>query len=258
MADQDMAETLEEPGAKPLTGVASLASDSFSVLDSIGGTRGVVESILPELAFLVLFLATRDLTLTVVVSLVLCGAELVARLVQRQTVAGALTGTVIVLICLFAAYRSGDARNYYLPACVINAVWAAALLVSLAARRPGIGCIVELVASPPTDSLHAWYRSWYDDLPLRRAYTRATWLWVAMFVLRDAVQVPLWAMGSVAALGTATLALGVPLFALVCWASYLMIGTPLHEHRRRAKEQERAAEEDVAGDGAAEDGGGRR
>lgn len=240
--DPQTEETPAQP-AQARTGIASLASDDFSVLDAVGGTRGIVESILPELVFLVGYLITRDLTLTVIVSLALCAVEVVVRLVQRQTVAGALTGAAMVLICLFAAYKTHDARNYFLPACIINAVWAVALLVSLAARRPLIGCIVELVANPPSESLHDWYRSWYDDLPLRRAYTRTTWLWVAMFALRDAVQVPLWLANSFTLLGTMTLVLGVPLFALVCWVSYLIIGTPLHEHRQRAKAQTEAEDD---------------
>lgn len=232
--------------ARPASGIASLASDNFSVLSSVGGTRGIVESILPELTFLVVFLISRDLMLTIVVSLVLCAVMLVARLIQRQTVAGVVSGTVMVLICLFAAYKSSDARNYYLPACIINAVWAVILGVSLVARRPGIGYFVELIAAPPTESLSAWYHGWHDDVELRRAYTKATWLWVLMFVVRDAAQVPLWLTGHVYALGTVTLVLGVPLFALVCWISYLIIATPRHEHKLRVQAQAAAAEATIA------------
>ena len=209
------------------SGLASLASENFSVLDSIGGVRGVVESLLPELAFLVMFVVTHDLTLTIVASLVLCAVEFVARLVQRQTVAGALSGTVMVLICLFAAYKSNDARNYYLPACIINAAWALAFGISLAARRPGVGFFVELVANPPMEGWGAW-------------------LWVGMFVLRDAVQVPLWLAGNVYVLGTATLVLGIPLFALVCWASYLIIAGPRREHKARAQAAAQAQAQEAA------------
>ena len=62
-----------------------------------------------------------------------------------------------------------------------------------------------------------------------------------MFVLRDVVQVPLWLAGNVYVLGTVTLVLGIPLFALVCWASYLVIAGPRREHkaRMRAATQER-------------------
>lgn len=227
------------------SGIASLASEDFSVIDSIGGVRGVIESVLPSLVFLVVFLVTRDLALTVKVCGALCALEVLARLAQRQTIAGALSGVVMMLICLYAAYKSNDARNYYLPGCIINAVWAVALLASQAFRAPGIGLIVEFVRRPPADGLRAWYRAWHGDAALLRAYTVATWVWIAMFVVRDAFQVPLYFSGNVGVLGTVTLVLGVPLFALVCWVSYLIIGTPLHEHR----EWENAKDSEAKGTG---------
>ncbi len=234
------------------SGIASLASEDFSVIDSIGGVRGVIESVLPSLVFLVVFLVTRDLALTVKVCGALCALEVLARLVQRQTIAGALSGVVMMLICLYAAYKSNDARNYYLPGCIINAVWAVALLASQAFRAPGIGLIVEFVRRPPADGLRAWYRAWHEDAALLRAYTVATWVWIAMFVVRDAFQVPLYFSGNVGVLGTVTLVLGVPLFALVCWVSYLIIGTPLHEHRER--ENAKDSEANGTGHGAEEPG----
>lgn len=234
------------------SGIASLASEDFSVIDSIGGVRGVIESVLPSLVFLVVFLVTRDLALTVKVCGALCALEVLARLVQRQTIAGALSGVVMMLICLYAAYKSNDARNYYLPGCIINAVWAVALLASQAFRAPGIGLIVEFVRRPPAEGLRAWYRAWHGDAALLRAYTVATWVWIAMFVVRDAFQVPLYSSGNVGVLGTVTLVLGVPLFALVCWVSYLIIGTPLHEHRER--ENAKDSEAKGTGHGAEESG----
>lgn len=234
------------------SGIASLASEDFSVIDSIGGVRGVIESVLPSLVFLVVFLVTRDLALTVKVCGALCALEVLARLVQRQTIAGALSGVVMMLICLYAAYKSNDARNYYLPGCIINAVWAVALLASQAFRAPGIGLIVEFVRRPPADGVRAWYRAWHGDAALLHAYTVATWVWIAMFVVRDAFQVPLYFSGNVGVLGTVTLVLGVPLFALVCWVSYLIIGTPLHEHHER--ESEKDPEANGTGHGAEESG----
>lgn len=234
------------------SGIASLASEDFSVIDSIGGVRGVIESVLPSLVFLVVFLVTRDLALTVKVCGALCALEVLARLAQRQTIAGALSGVVMMLICLYAAYKSNDARNYYLPGCIINAVWAVVLLASQAFRAPGIGLIVEFVRRPPADGLRAWYRAWHGDAALLRAYTVATWVWIAMFVVRDAFQVPLYFSGNVGVLGTVTLVLGVPLFALVCWVSYLIIGTPLHEHRER--ENAKDSEAKGTGHGAEESG----
>jgi hypothetical protein len=54
-------------------------------------------------------------------------------------------------------------------------------------------------------------------------YARASWLWVGLFLLRLAVQLPLYLAGAVVALGTARVAMGIPLFALGIWLSWLII-----------------------------------
>ena len=49
------------------SGLAALADDDFSVMEAIGGWRGIVESLLPGLVFLVVFLVSGRLGLTVAV-----------------------------------------------------------------------------------------------------------------------------------------------------------------------------------------------
>lgn len=229
--------TPETRGAaqQPRTGIASLASDDFSVVNAIGGVRGVVESVVPSLLFLALYLVTHDTALTVEISLGLCVAEVIVRLAQRQTVMGAISGSVMVLVCLVAAFTSNDARNYYLPGCIINAVFGVALLVSQAFRVPGIGLVVEFMRTLPTSNYREWYRAWHGDARLVHAYTVVSWVWIALFVVRDSFQIPLYLTNNVTWLGGIALALGVPGFALICWISYLIIQEPLHEHRLAEK-----------------------
>ncbi|WP_248616818.1 DUF3159 domain-containing protein [Paraoerskovia marina] len=78
-----------------------------------------------------------------------------------------------------------------------------------------------------------WAR-WRHDRALMRRYQAATWLWVGMFVLRLAVQVPLYVTGTVGWLGTARLVMGIPLFALTLWVTWLLV--------RRDRSPERATE----------------
>ena len=66
---------------------------------------------------------------------------------------------------------------------------------------------------------------------MKKAYTVITWLWMALFLLRLAVQVPLYLTNNVAALGVARLLMGIPFWALAIWVSYLIIATPMHRHR---------------------------
>jgi len=56
-----------------------------------------------------------------------------------------------------------------------------------------------------------------------RAFTRATWLWAGLFALRLLVQLPLYLAGAVVALGVARTAMGLPLFALGLWLTWLLV-----------------------------------
>ena len=52
---------------------------------------------------------------------------------------------------------------------------------------------------------------------------RASWIWVALFALRLAVQLPLYFADELVALGVAKTAMGFPVFALAAWLSYLVL-----------------------------------
>ena len=213
------------------SGLASLADEDFSVIGAIGGPRGVIESMLPGVVFVVLFVATRDLRLTVMASAAVAVLQVVVRLLQRQSVLGALTGVMAVAICLVWAWLSHDARNYYLPGFLVNAFWIVVLAVSVAVRVPGIGVLVEFVRNPATDHFRDWLHAWRSDGPLLRAYMTVSGMWIAVFALRLGIQVPMYLTNHVGWLGTARLVMGIPLFAAAIWVSWLVIATPLHRHR---------------------------
>ena len=67
---------------------------------------------------------------------------------------------------------------------------------------------------------------WRDDPKQVRAYSKASWIWVAMFLLRLAVQLPLYLAGAVVALGVARVAMGAPLFAIAAGLSWLLLRPP--------------------------------
>jgi hypothetical protein len=50
-----------------------------------------------------------------------------------------------------------------------------------------------------------------------------TWIWVGVFGLRLAVQLPMYIAGAVVALGVAKVAMGLPLFAVGMWLSWLVL-----------------------------------
>lgn len=217
------------------TGLASLVNagedEDFSVIDAIGGPRGVVESMLPGVVFVALFVITSNLELTVIISAVLAILQVIVRLLQRQSAVGAASGLIAVGICLVWAWQSHEARNYYMFGFLTNAFYIVLLSVSLMVRVPGLGLLIEFIRSLPTEHFRLWLDDWMGDKALKRAYTMITALWIGVFALRLMVQVPLYLTDQVGWLGTARLLMGIPFWALMIWVSYLIIATPMHRHQ---------------------------
>jgi hypothetical protein len=68
--------------------------------------------------------------------------------------------------------------------------------------------------------------SWRGDPVRTRLFALATWVWVVLFSLRLAVQLPLYLAGEVVALGVARTAMGLPLFALGLWITWRLVHRP--------------------------------
>jgi hypothetical protein len=150
----------------------------------------------------------------------------VLRLVRRDSVQNVVAGFVAVGVAAWFANRTGQAADFFVPGLLINGAYALAYLVSIVVRWPLLGVLVGLA----TGEGMGWRQVPY----LLRAYTVASWFWVAMFTLRLAVQLPLYLTDSVVALGVARVAMGWPLFLLCLWLSWLVI--------KKARTQQQAQE----------------
>ena len=210
------------PGGE-LRGLRALTADEFSFADAVGGVRGLVESTLPGLVFVVVFLvADRSLGPALVAAAAVAVGAVVVRLVQRTPVTQAFAGVLGVGVGVAWAWWTGRAGNYFVGGFLLNAAWLVGILLSLAVRRPVVGVVVSLLRGEDM--------SWRTDPGqdhLRRRYVWASWLWAVMFAARLGVQVPLWAAGDdqLGWLGTARLAMGVPLFAATLWVTWLLVGS---------------------------------
>jgi hypothetical protein len=265
---EEVAEVIDDvvpPDEGAARGVRALAGESFSLAETIGGVRGLVESMAPGLVFVVVFIVTGNtLTPALIASVAVALVAVAARLVQRTPVTQAFGGFLGVAIGVLWAWRSGEAQNYYAAGLLTNAAYLVAMSVSVLVRWPVVGLVVEALRSGWTDgdkvkaavaanearsgpaapdgqspaaegqdepaqgAFTTWARRWRGDEALMRRYALATWLWVGMFALRLAVQVPLFMAGeeSIAWLGTARLVMGIPLWALTLWATWLLVRRP--------------------------------
>ncbi len=207
-------------------GLRALTGEQFSAADALGGVRGIVESVAPGLLFVVVYLVSGQQLRAALVAAV--GAAVVAvavRLVQRTPATQAFSGLLGVAIGVVWAWRSGAASNYFLAGLLTNGAYLVGTVVTVLVGYPLVGLVVGLFAKDGPLAGGAWSAAvaWRADAPRRRAYGVATWAWVAMFAVRLLVQVPLYLRSDVAWLGTAKLAMGLPLTALVLWLSWRMV-----------------------------------
>ncbi len=190
-------------------------ADKAKIVNALGGTKGLIDSGLPALVFLVSFNFTKDVTQSSYYALALSLVLTLLRLVKRETIQHAISGVIGVAVCAWLANRSGKAEDFYLPGLWTNAIYGAAYLISIIVRWPVIG----LVIGPLLEENLRWRK----DPARTRVYIKATWLWVAMFAIRLIVQYPLYLSGNVNALGTARLIMGYPLFIATAWLTWIVI-----------------------------------
>ena len=187
-----------------------------TIAEAVGGPLGMAETAAPAIAFVVAYtISGSDTNTAAAVAVGLAVMLAVARLVRRESPRHALSGLIGVGFAAFIATRSGKAEDFFLPGLLFNAAYASALLISIAVRWPLIGVIVT--------KLDGEDNSWRDDPRRVRAYRLATWLWVGLFSLRLLVQLPLYLAEEVVALGIARTAMGLPVFALGLWLSWLLV-----------------------------------
>jgi hypothetical protein len=186
-----------------------------SLLAAVGGIRGLIESILPGLAFLVLYTFTKNLTLSVTAPLILGAIFVIVRLVTRSPVMPAIVGLALLGVSAGLSLITGRAEDNFLVGIVINAVGFVVLLGSIVARWPLIGLIVGVLTGDAV--------GWRSDPAKFRVVLIATWCWVGLFTVRLAVELSLYLAAQPEALASAKLLLGVPLYAALVWVTWLLV-----------------------------------
>lgn len=147
----------------------------------LGGVRGALESIVPPLVFVGVYLGLggspeEDLTWAIIVSLALALGFTIWRLLERKHPARALGSVLLVLISAYIASRTGSAADFFWPRVLLNAASALAFIVANLAGWPLIGVIL--------GPLVGTRMRWRSDPVLMRAYRRASWPWALLNALR--------------------------------------------------------------------------
>ena len=194
------------PGERP-TGHALLAA--------IGGVRGLIESVLPGFAFLVVYTFTQELWLSVLIPVAVGVVFVLVRLLRRTPVMPAVTGLIGIGVAAALALLTGNVNDNFVPGLITNAVFLVVLFVSILVRWPLIGVIAGLITGEGA--------GWRQDRRMLRVAYLTTGLWVGMFALRLAVQGPLYLTEATQALAATKLIMGLPLYAAVLWVTWLLM-----------------------------------
>jgi hypothetical protein len=176
------------------------------IMQAIGGWRGLVDSGLPVIVFVV---ANAIGGLRVAIwSAIGAGVLLfVVRLARREPVQQAIGGLLAVAIAAFIAARTGQARGYFLFGIWRNLIYGAVFLGSVLVRWPLLGLAWEY--------LEGRGQAWRHNRTLMRTYTATTLLWAAVFFSRTLVQHFFYQRNATGWLAATSLAMGYPLFAVV-------------------------------------------
>ncbi len=193
---------------------------------AIGGWRGIIDSSLPSLVFIITYLVTsQNLTIALWCALGAGAAIAIWRLLRRQSLQQVLGGFGGVALSAFIAGKTGNAVDFFLPGLLINLAYGSAFALSNLVRWPLIG----LGVGAATGDISGWR----NDPQLRRTYVIATWLWAGMFAFKLAVQLPLYFAEMVGALGVAKIVLGWPLMLLVGLVTYRLVKPALAGYHER-------------------------
>jgi hypothetical protein len=199
---------------------APLPSISEQVAEQLGGVRGLIESSIPVVVFVIanVLWTLRPALITAMVSAVLLAGY---RLARRESIRHAVNGVFGVLVGVALAWRTGNAKDFYLPGILIGIAYAVAMVISVLVRRPLVGWIWSVVMAGGA-------MSWREDPRLLRAFAWLTGLWAGFYVLKAALQIGVYFAPQFSddtkanALGVIKLALGYPpyllLLAATVWA----------------------------------------
>lgn len=195
---------------------AENASTHRVVWSAMGGWRGILESVVPSVAFVVLFtLRPEPLLLPLGVSVGLAALFTVIRLVQKSPPSAALGGLIAAVAAAGLALWTGRGEDNFVPGLITNAVYGSVILVSALIGWSVIGIAAGFLMGEGT--------AWRADRRKRRAFFWLGIAWAALFFARLAVQFPLYLAGDVTALGTLKLVMGLPLFAPLIAVTWLVV-----------------------------------
>ncbi|GAA2474080.1 DUF3159 domain-containing protein [Winogradskya humida] len=221
----DLHPVTEHPAKGPEKVDDELPSMSEQISEQLGGVRGLIESSVPVLAFVLLNVLLGDIGLGLekktalywaiggsVGSALAIGAY---RLSRKQPVRHAVNGIFGIAVGAYLAYRTGDAKNFYLPGILLTLGQVVLLIGSVVVRRPIIGYVWGVLAN-------GGKHDWFHNSRLFRTFQWLTLVWAVSLFVRAGVQGWLYLADEANAIGIVRILISWPIyaatFAYTAWA----------------------------------------
>jgi hypothetical protein len=209
---------IEEMGiqAPPEDEEEPLPSISEQVAEQLGGVRGLIESSIPVLVFVIL---------NVVLSASFTGLEKkhalywaiggsvasavgigVYRLMRKEPIRHAVNGIFGIAVGAYLAYRSGNARDFYLPGILLTFGEVVLCLISVVVRKPLIGYVWGVLAN-------GGKHDWLQNKKLLGTFQWVTLVWAGSLFIRAGVQFWLYLADEANAIGIVRIVISWPIYA---------------------------------------------
>ena len=187
------------------------------ILDrAIGGWRGLFDSGVPTLVFVIAFLVWPENLSRAVIAAVLSGVVIVViRLGRRDPLTQVMAGFLGLAVAAGFSAWTDSAENFFLPGLLTNLAYGSAFLVSIVIKWPLLGVALGYLTGTGT--------LWRKETSLRRAASAASWIWVLLFFGRLSVQLPFYLSGAVGTLGVIKVIMGWPLLLAAAYFTYLVL-----------------------------------
>jgi hypothetical protein len=198
--------TTEHPDVRTLAGSEL---PTLTLLHQLGA-GGLVASAIPAVAFVVVN-PLAGLQPAICASLGVALALGVWRRLRRRPLKPAVSGLLGAAICAFIAYRTGEARGYFLYGIWLNLLTGLTLLLSVVVRRPLVGVVGSVLTSSGP--------GWRADPRARFGFDAATMVWAVFMLSRFGVQRYLYDLQQTGWLAVARLVMGLPLTAVAALVS---------------------------------------
>jgi hypothetical protein len=196
----------------------SLKLDGSSVLASLGGVWGILESAIPGTAYAVVFALSHSVFMSIYAAGTLSLIFIIAQVVRKRPLTQAISGLAGIAIAAYLTLHDGGsskhAIEYYLQGLITNVLYLIAISVSILVRWPIVGLLMGVFTNGT---------AWRKNKSLVRRYSVVSLIWVALFGVRLLVELPLYFSNAVVTLGFVKLVMGIPLYALCAWFTWLAV-----------------------------------